>query len=123
MSEKDQRVAESIWKKTKITFQEHLAKIYVEYKNKTKQFKNKENNIEGILINNGTPHEPALLLEPDGNLRWVQYGWTPEPRDNGKIPDMEFCIIATEIVNNFQKTKESEHKIEFSNLLKKGNIF
>ncbi len=86
--------AEILWRKSREMFQEQLAEIY---KARSKRVRSDKTN--GILIDHGTPHEPALLLQPDGSLKWVQSDWTPEPFEDREISDMEFCILATEIID------------------------
>lgn len=98
--EKNQSIADEIWRKTRTTFQEHLAEVY---KDRRKRMQGEET--DGILIKNGTPHEPSLLLEPNGNLKWVQSSWNPEPFEDLEISDMGFCILATEIIENSPEPK------------------
>lgn len=102
MSEKESyrfhREADNIWKKTRMMFQEQLARFY---KQEGKKFR--RNNRRGILVDPGTPHQPALFLRSDGNLKWVQSPWTPGPFENREISDMDFCLLATEIMETPKK--------------------
>lgn len=108
MSEKDapyrnQSIAETLWKKARVMFQEQLAEVYRERRKRQRGEKT-----DGILINRGTPHDPALLLLPSGDLKWMKSEWTPEPFKKRKIPDIEYCILATEIIERSPKPKFSK---------------
>ena len=110
MSEKDspektQSITDELWKKARTMFQEQLAEIY-----KIRSKRQLEKKTDGILMDHGTPHEPALLLQSDGSLKWIQSGWRSEPFEGRKISDMEFCILATEIIENSPKPKTPKPK-------------
>ena|SRR3989344_437174 len=94
------READNIWKGTRMTFQELLVQFYKQEKKKFRR-----NNRRGILVDLGTPHQPALRLNSDGTLKWVQSPWTPGPFEDREISDMEFCTLATEIMEKSPKAK------------------
>ncbi len=56
---------------------------------------------EGVIVDTGTPHNPALLLRPDGSIKFVQYGWSAPPDRDLEITNQDYCILATEIIENF----------------------
>lgn len=96
---------EKIWEKTRLAIMKRLkATIYEPYlknaKADSKDSRKEKGKIAGLIIDVGNPHEPALLLTPQGNLQLVQYGWSPRPSGEGKLSDIEFCLRATEVFKN-----------------------
>ncbi|MBI2031840.1 MAG: hypothetical protein HYT08_04480 [Candidatus Levybacteria bacterium] len=81
------------------------------YESEIKMFRKKDK--RGIIIDYGSPTKPAILLPSDGNLRLIQYGWTPEPEKNGELSDSDFCILAIELLKNPPKYPQALLKSRF----------
>lgn len=103
--EKTQSITDELWKRARTMFQKQLAELYIDQSRI-----HPEHVTDGILPDQGTPHKPAVLYKSDGSLIHVKSEWTPEPFEDSAIPDMEFCILATEIIENSLKPKNPKPK-------------
>lgn len=100
--EKFRNSAQEIWKKSRESFRRELAEFY---KSEGKNFPRiKKRGKKGIVVDFGNPHKSALFLTADGNLHLIRYQWAPEPEENSELPDIEFCLKATEVLRNSSRT-------------------
>ena len=92
-----------IWNTASESFKEDLRLLYPKIRERVlSQNPKVEQPVfkKGVIVNVGTPTHPAILLKPNGSIKFVQYdGWSPPPDpDLHRITRQDYCALATEII-------------------------